>query len=802
VSFIRAIDSPEIYSSPLSYGVAPFSINRSLRSNPITLKAAEELLAGKPLRVTYSTAKPGRIVVFAVDEGILQVARYSTPRPLEHFFQKRALEVESSQILDLILPEFSLIRAVSAMGGDEGEALQRNLNPFKRKNKPPVVFWSGLLQADGAERSVEFPVPDYFNGSLRIMAVAVSPDSIGVRERKSVVRNHFVLTPNVPPVVSPQDELEIGVGVMSDLKGQAGETEVRLEMAPTEQFELASQGAVSLKLAPQQEKTAFFTVRVRNSLGAGALTFTASGAGLSSRLEETVSIRPAVPYRTQVHSGATRATETEIPVERQMHAEFRSLEATASYLPSGMSYGLKKFLDSYPYGCTEQIVSRAFPVLSLRRQADFGISATEAMDSFLYAHKVLRFRQNQDGDFGLWAANSNVSPFITAYAMHYLTEARAAGYPVDRDMFDSGLAALKAIAGALDTDDGFAQTAAAYAIYVLTANGVVTTSYINALRQAKDLQPRWRDGPIAAFLAGSYALLKQTGEARALLSGAFTAGWNQGYENDYYIGLAQVSLCLYLASRHLPELAGSLAGRAVEGIAEAVSRSQYSTLASSYAILALTAYSSLAAPTAGEKLLIAARPKDGPYAELALAGDAVLRAQVPYGTSALKLTNRTGNRVFYQLVQSGFDLQLPTRVTKNGIEVFREYTDSGGKPLGEVEVGSEIRVRLRIRTLEASRPRIENVAIVDLLPSGFELAYDRASGEAPGSGSLQVDFVEPREDRMLVFCTAENGIKDFVYTIRPTSKGKFSVPPVFAESMYDKTVWSQGAAGASLTVKD
>ncbi len=66
--------------------------------------------------------KPTRAVVFAVDEGILQVARYKTPDPLTQFFQKRALEVGTLQTLDLILPEFKKFMQGAAPGGDgEGE---------------------------------------------------------------------------------------------------------------------------------------------------------------------------------------------------------------------------------------------------------------------------------------------------------------------------------------------------------------------------------------------------------------------------------------------------------------------------------------------------------------------------------------------------------------------------------------------------------------------------------------------------------------------------------------------------------
>ncbi len=119
-------------------------------------------------------------MVFAVDEGILQVAAYRTPDPLAHFFQKRALDVSTTQILDLILPEFRRGMLGAAPGGDQEGALGRHLNPFRRKGEKPVAYWSGVLDSDSTARTLEYVVPDYFNGTLRVMAVAVSDGTVGV----------------------------------------------------------------------------------------------------------------------------------------------------------------------------------------------------------------------------------------------------------------------------------------------------------------------------------------------------------------------------------------------------------------------------------------------------------------------------------------------------------------------------------------------------------------------------------------------------------------------------------------------
>src|SRR5208337_3479210 len=152
------------------------------------------------------------------------------------------------------LPEYSLIQGALAAGGDEGEgALNRGLNPFKRKHKAPAVFWSGILPTSSAPRTVEYQVPDYFNGTLKIMAVAVSDDSIGAQEARTLVRNHFVISPNVPPVASPGDEIEVGVAVMNNVKG-SGNAPVRVEMKPSGEFELSTPGQVTPAIAEGEEK--------------------------------------------------------------------------------------------------------------------------------------------------------------------------------------------------------------------------------------------------------------------------------------------------------------------------------------------------------------------------------------------------------------------------------------------------------------------------------------------------------------------------------------------------------------------
>src|SRR3982074_2862326 len=67
VTFVRAIDSKEIFVSPLSYSVVPFTANKEKRRLKVDIDALATAKPGEPLRINYKTDRPSKIVIFAVD---------------------------------------------------------------------------------------------------------------------------------------------------------------------------------------------------------------------------------------------------------------------------------------------------------------------------------------------------------------------------------------------------------------------------------------------------------------------------------------------------------------------------------------------------------------------------------------------------------------------------------------------------------------------------------------------------------------------------------------------------------------
>jgi hypothetical protein len=154
-----------------------------------------------------------------------------------------------------------------------------------------------------------------------------------------------------------------------------------------------------------------------------------------------------------------------------------------------------------------------------------------------------------------------------------------------------------------------------------------------------------------------------------------------------------------------------------------------------------------------------------------------------------------GLGVFFQVVESGFDWQVPGQSVSDGLEVYRELLGKDNRPTNVTRLGETMHVRLHVRSLSAEA--LTNVALVDLLPGGFEILD---ASLRPGASTIPgVDYVDLREDRAVFFATVPNSALEIDYQIKSCNRGEFTVPPVFAESMYERSVKGRGI-GTHITV--
>jgi uncharacterized protein YfaS (alpha-2-macroglobulin family) len=841
VQFVRDPSSDAIFMSPLSYGVAPFRMSLAGHRDALSVDAPALVKPGDTVTFKLHAAEPAKVVLFAVNEGILQVARYKFGDPLEWFFRKRMLGVSTAQILDLILPDFEkLMAAVSAPGGDANAAIARQLNPFRRKEKTPVAYWSGVVDVNG-EKDFSYSVPDDFNGTLKVMAVAVSPDRIGTWQGSTTVRGDFVLSPNAPTTLAPGDEAVISVGVannLTDIGKQTVSVAVTLKTSPG--LHVVGPATQSVSLASMQEGEVAFRVKATDTLGSADLDFTAGYGKHSAKQSTDVSVRPDVAYRVSIDTDRVApGSRLDYDKLRSLYAPYARRNAVMSSSPIVLARGLTSYLINYPNYCTEQIISAAMPRLlvadwpaaqafvpALRPAFDNKpISNAEALTHFL---ATLQARQNEQGGFGLWAATPTSLPFISDYAMNFLLEARSRGIPVPQGMIDAGNGYLRQLAAddSLTSLHGLRERA--YAIYLLTVQGNVTTNDIASVQKhLDDLYPkRWKDDLAAAWLAASYKLLKQDGEADKLIAGPINM-LERGKPDsdsfdfaDYYGPAVRDASVLYVLAKQFPRRANALPPQVFENLAWPLEHHNFNTLSSAMTLLALDAYAGTNAKGL-DKMSIEALSGKGAATQIGKVLGNLLQADGWHaGTAKLRFVNQSNQNAWSVVTQSGYDRNPPTRAIKDGLEIVRDYTDDQGKPLGKIKLGQEIEVHVKIRAIGDAD--VDHVAIVDLLPGGFDpvlrsappASSGSASGSQDGSGSQaswtspvgldsstwRPDFADIREDRVVIYGTATPNVREFTYKIRATSAGNFQIPPAYAAAMYRPRIQAEAPAQGTLNV--
>jgi uncharacterized repeat protein (TIGR01451 family) len=785
-AFVRSPSSPEVFHSPLSYAAAPLRITPVRRQLEVKLDTPPVVRPGTEARFGFTANQTSRLVLYAVDEGIHQITNYQLPRPLDFFTRKQALEVRTLQWLDLLLPEYQFLKAAPAFGGDGDDegALSLHLNPFKRRQEAPVVFWSGIVEAGPIRREVVWQVPDYFNGNLRVMAVAAHAGGVGVAESNTLVKAPIILVPNTPLFVSPGDEFEASVAVTNNLDPQVPAT-IKVVASSSSQVEVVGASEDFVQLQPREEGIVRFRFKAKEDLGGAELKFVSTAENETITRSTTLSVRPSTHHLTKVVSGWFRTGSYEVKTSRSLYPQFRRAEATGSVLPLGLARGLEAYVSGFPHGCSEQITSRAMVKLLVSTEADFGLPPAVAAEHIRGAIAQLANRQQSDGGFGYWYAGApRMFEFHSLYVLHFLTEAKLLGHPVPEGMMSAALrhASETARANIQDLDQAELQ---AYAIYLLARNGSAAAPRLLNLRDtlSKRHPGQWEGSATAAWMAGSYRLLKQDKEAEVLMKACVKAGHPAG-TSYHRTAEAEALKIFYVRCRHFPADATRFGHDDLEPVMAPLKNESFTTLTASFMTLALKAYGDVAAQT-GLELSVFAQPETGEEILLDGPKPGLVRGEFPLGTKELSFRrdqNGSGDiGIFFQAVEQGYDRVASPRAFTSGLGVFREI-----KPLkaGQaLRAGDAVEVKLTVRNL-ADR-RIHNLAVIDLLPAGFEVVEgDLRSGPGTVAGT---DYAELREDRTLFYLgLAPNGEWSVSYRMKAVCPGSFIVPPAMAEDMYDR----------------
>jgi hypothetical protein len=490
-----------------------------------------------------------------------------------------------------------------------------------------------------------------------------------------------------------------------------------------------------------------------------------------------------VPFQTIIQSGKLANGNQEMPLTQEFYPQFESRTAIGSNTPVLFVNGLHQFLETYPYDCSEQLTSKELANLALISMPGSGLNKTQLATKLQSYFKLIRERQGSNGAIGYWKADDagELDP-ISVYVLEFITEAKLAGIAVPADIDKAGLNYLKKVAVASPSDLSGAEVVAK-AIYLLTRREQVMTNELVNLRDTldKDFPDEWKKSITGVYVSASAALLLKDREANQWISQYRLTG--QPNSSGLWSSLTDYAQYLTILARHFPQRFRSLSRDQVEQVLKPIWAADYNTLSAAECLRALVAGQILFEQN---KSNLRISQWNGNWQ----LGTANALGLVTLGNDVTKVKFEGQNGAgYFQVIQSGFPKNV--KPFEHGLELRRDFLDAKDKPVSSLSLGDQIKIRLRIRSTTGTS--VDHVAISDLLPSGFEPVRDQNGGVALTAEGI--DHSDVREDRVLIYLTADASPKEITYEAKATVAGSLIVPPISAQAMYDRAIQATGDTG-------
>ncbi|MFD2251876.1 hypothetical protein FHS82_002316 [Pseudochelatococcus lubricantis] len=764
-------------------GLSWFSVDRAARTLGVDLGGPRTVAPRAPLSVPVKVSglQPGEeayVAVAAVDAGILNLTRYEPPQPDEYFFGQRQLGTDIRDVYGFLIDGMQGTRGAIRSGGDAGAPPLEGAPP----SQEPLALYTGVVKvgADGTA-PVDFEIPA-FNGTVRVFAVAWSKERVGQASVDVVVRDPVVVSASLPRFLNAGDSSLLFLAV-DNVSGEAGDYRLSLAVdGPLTADARVLEPAIRL----DQGGSEGFAIPVKaTGVGQASVTATIAGPGIEAsqtlRLGIGAGTRPLT--RRTVHPlapGASVSLSGDLLADIQPGTGVVSLSVTplaALDVPA-----LLGALDRFPYGCTEQTVSRALPLLYANTLAALNALPPDTDADRRVNEAIARVlsRQDASGSFGLWSVGGD-DLWLDAFVADFLTRARERSFDVPQRAFTQTLDRLRnAVVNSADFPDGEGE-ALAYAAYVLARNG---RPVIGDLRYFADVRLASFGSPLAQAQVGSaLALLGDRTRADRVIGQAVDA--LAGAKDDER-GRADYGSVLRDAAGVLALVGETGAGRAhLAALGQAVERARdgrryTSTQENTWLVLAAA---SLAEEAKNLSLTVNGAEHRGPFFRTVAGFD--------LAAGAVKVTNG-GDAPVQAVIGVAGNPTAREPALAQGYTVERSYFRLDGKAADPTKVAQNERLVTVLKVTERDA-RQAQVLLADFLPAGFEIDSPRLVDSADLAGlpwltrDVEPTHVEYRDDRFVASFAREADQPAFfsvAYIVRAVSPGQYVHPPAVVEDLY------------------
>lgn len=791
VAFLhRPLDAAASRMPGRAIGVAWFSVDKDARTLKVELAPPAQMRPNASLNIPVRIAglaagEKAYVTVAAVDVGILNLTRYKPPEPDTVVFGQRLLAADIRDFYGALIDGMQGALGRLRSGGDGGEEAMLSSPP----QGPPVALFSGLVEvgADGTA-AVSFPVPA-FDGTLRVMAMAWSAGKLGHASADVVVRDKVVLLATLPRFLAAGDRSSFNLD-LTNVEGPAGE--YRLDVTATGAAAVSG-GVPAVTLAEKQRQSARFALEGK---GVGPATVSArlSGQGIDITRTFQMMVRPAYPD-IERRTVRNLAPGESISVSRELLADLVPGTGSVAVSVSPASTidvpALLAALDRYPYGCTEQVTSRALPLLSYNELSVLVGRAADPEADQRIRDAIVRVlsRQGSDGSFGLWSAGGS-DTWLDAYVVDFLSRAKEKGFAVPEPAFTLALDRLRNIVSLAGADMRSASEGLAYALYVLARNG---RAPLGDLRYLADTRLKDLSTPLArAQVGAALALLGDRGRAERAFNVAMegipaTPAAPEVGRADFGSVLRDAAALNVLAREAGLDQLAQVALARVD--AARVRTERTSTQENAWLVLAARSLVTSAANMALEVNGSAAR---GPF------GRKLSREDLERGPLVLR---NAGTEPVKVVIGVNGAPTAPEPPIAKGFTLERRYFTLDGKPADPAKAVQNQRFAV-VLTFSEAQSALADVLLVDYLPAGFEIENPNLIEGGDGGftwldETSEAGHVEFRDDRFVASVTRQEGDDPFVvaYTVRAVSPGRYAHPPALVEDMYRPDRFARTAAG-------
>jgi uncharacterized protein YfaS (alpha-2-macroglobulin family) len=788
----RPLDEAEKRMPGRAIGVQWFSVDKAAHTISVGLDLPALIRPETTLRVPVKLAglapnEEARIVVSAVDVGILNLTNYKVPAPDDYYLGQRKLSAEVRDLYGQLIDGMQGTKGQIRSGGDSGEGELQGSPP----TQPPLAFYSGIVSVgpDGTAE-ISFDIPG-FSGTVRVMAVAWSKDKVGHSSGDVVVRDPVVVTATLPRFLLSGDKSTLRLD-LDNVEGATGDYEI----AVTSDGPLSVEGGDKTITLDAKKRGAVTLPVSATGVGPGIVAVAVTGPeGFTLAREYPLAVRPATQILARrtvkpLDPGQSITLSGDVFTDLVKGTGKVALSVTPSAALDVAT--LLAALDRYPLGCTEQIVSRALPLLYVN---ELSLDAQLAVDTGIderiaKAIETVLARQGSEGAFGLWSPGGD-DAWLDSYVTDFLTRARARGFSVSDDQFKLALDRLRnyvSTAPDVSTDGGLALS---YALYVLARNGMAPVGDLRYIADVKltNLSTPTAKAEIAAALAMLGDRVRSEKAFDAALGALPAEPKFEGGRPDYGSPLRDAAAVVTLAAEgDAPKLILVSATERIEAARNLVTYT--STQEEAWLVLAARALGKQ-----GVSLTVNDGGQEGPlYRSF---------TEEQLSASPLTVTN-SGDTPLDAVISVSGAPTTPEPAAEHGFKLERSFHALDGADADARKAKQNDRFVVVLTVIEP-QPQFARVALTDYVPAGFEIDNPRlvSSGD---TGTL--DWIEHagspvhtefRDDR---FTAAFERRKDdpttysVAYVVRAVSPGSYVLPQAVVEDMYRPDRFGRTETGA------